>query len=93
MPLAAAPRLAGGRPFPSAIGLTSGDCRADLAGGRNCMAGGLAEWLCHFNDLIVKKTAAPACFSRDNAAETVSIRVMIIFPPSFFRYGKDEQRE
>jgi len=32
-----------------------------------CMAGGLAEWLRHFNDLAVGETAAPACFSRENA--------------------------
>jgi len=27
----------------------------------------LAEWLRHFNDLAVGETAAPACFSRENA--------------------------
>jgi hypothetical protein len=27
----------------------------------------LAEWLSHFNDLAVGETAAPACFSRENA--------------------------
>jgi len=32
-----------------------------------CMAGGLAEWLRHFNDLAVGETAAPACFLRENA--------------------------
>jgi len=31
------------------------------------MAGGLAEWLRYFNDLAVGETAAPACFSRENA--------------------------
>jgi len=31
------------------------------------MAGGLAEWLRHFNDLAVGEAAAPACFSRENA--------------------------
>ena len=27
----------------------------------------LPEWLRHFNDLAVEETAAPACFSRENA--------------------------
>jgi len=27
----------------------------------------LAEWFRHFNDLTVGETAAPACFSRENA--------------------------
>ena len=27
----------------------------------------LAEWLCYFNNLAVGETAAPACFSRENA--------------------------
>jgi hypothetical protein len=27
-----------------------------------CMAGGLTEWLCHFINLAVGETAAPACF-------------------------------
>ncbi len=27
----------------------------------------LAEWLRYFNDLAVGETAAPACFSRENA--------------------------
>jgi len=27
----------------------------------------LAKWLCHFNDLAVGETAAPACFLRENA--------------------------
>jgi len=31
------------------------------------MAGGLAEWLRHFNNLAVGETAAPACFTRENA--------------------------
>ncbi len=31
------------------------------------MAGGLAEWLRYFNDLVVGETAAPACFLRENA--------------------------
>ena len=30
----------------------------------------LAEWLRHFNDLAVGETAAPACFSRENAEGT-----------------------
>jgi hypothetical protein len=35
-------------PCPSAMGFASGECRAGLAGGRACMAGGLAERLRHF---------------------------------------------
>jgi len=31
-------------PCPSAMGFASGECRVGLAGGRACMAGGLAEW-------------------------------------------------
>jgi len=30
------------------------------------MAGGLAKWLRHLNDLVVGETAAPACFAREN---------------------------
>ncbi len=51
VPLAASPCL-------SAIGCASGECRAGLAGGRTCMAGGLAESLRIFTDLAVGETAA-----------------------------------
>ena len=33
-----------------------------------CMAGGLAEWLRHFNDLAVGETEAPACFGGEESA-------------------------
>jgi hypothetical protein len=38
----------------------------------------LAEWLRYFNDLAVGETAAPACFSRENA------------PPEHVRLSKEE---
>ncbi len=45
-------------PCPSAMGFASSECRAGLAGGRACMAGGLAEWLRYFNELAVGEIPA-----------------------------------